>query len=110
MKHVEAGHFTYIGDSIVGSYVNFGAGTKISNLQFRTLEDKQKEHFPEIPVFYGNKKMASGLSKFGAIVGDGCETGCNSVLCPFVILEPECWIMPNFCVLKGNYKRGTFLR
>lgn len=110
MKHAEAGHFAYIGDSIVGSYVNLGAGTKISNLQFRTLEDKKREHFPEIPFVHENRKMEPGLSKFGAVIGDGCETGCNSVLCPFVFLEPECWIMPNFCVRKGVYRRGTILR
>ncbi len=107
MKHVEAGHFAYIGDTIIGSYVNLGAGTKISNLQFRSLEEKQRELFPEIPFFYQKQEIKTGLSKFGAIIGDGCETGCNSVICPFVFLEPECWVMPNYCVLKGVYKRGT---
>ena len=110
LQHVEAGHFAYIGDSIIGSYVNLGAGTKISNLQFRKLKEKRREIFPEIPFAYDNKKIETGLSKFGAIVGDGCETGCNSVLCPFVLLEPECWIMPNCCVFKGVYKRRTILR
>jgi NDP-sugar pyrophosphorylase family protein len=107
--HVEAGHFAYIGDSIVGAYVNLGAGTKISNLEFRTLDAKQRQHFPEIIFSRNGKSHKTNLSKFGAIIGDGCETGCNSVLCPFVILEPQCWIMPNIYVLKGIYPKGSLV-
>ncbi len=110
VKHVEAGHFAYVGDSIVGSYVNLGAGTKISNLEFRSLQCKQTEKFPEISLIVDGERIASGLSKMGAIIGDGAETGCNSVLCPMVLLEPKCWIMPNHCVLKGIYKKGSILR
>ncbi|NQU65661.1 MAG: hypothetical protein HQ517_15445 [SAR324 cluster bacterium] len=110
IKHVEAGHFAYIGDSIVGSYVNLGAGTKISNLNFRSLDSKKSEHFPEIPFRVGEEQITTGLSKFGAVIGDGCETGCNSVLCPFVLLAPECWVMPCHCVLKGIYKKGSILK
>jgi len=110
IRHVEAGHFAYIGDSIVGSYVNLGAGTKISNLEFRSLAAKQKELFPKINFQIDRTRVNTGLSKFGAIIGDGCETGCNSVLCPFVLLEPKCWIMPCFCVVKGVYKKGKILR
>jgi len=110
VRHVEAGHFAYIGDSIVGSYVNLGAGTKVSNLQFRTLKDKKEENFPEIPFFIEGKILPTGLSKFGAIIGDGAEMGCNSVLSPFVLFEPECWVLPNVCVSKGIYKRSTIIR
>ena len=110
IRHVEAGHFAYIGDSIVGSYVNLGAGTKVSNLQFRNLKDKQEEHFPEIPFFIDGKPFPTGTSKFGSIIGDGVETGCNSVLSPFVLFEPECWVLPNVCVAKGVYKRSSIIR
>lgn len=110
IKHVEAGHFAYIGDSIVGSYVNLGAGTKVSNLEFRSLDAKKNERFPQIPFSVKKESITTGLAKFGAVIGDGCETGCNSVLCPFVLLEPECWIMPCHCVLKGIYTKGSILR
>ena len=40
MNHVEAGHFNYIGDSILGSFVNMGAGSRLANVQFRRLEEK----------------------------------------------------------------------
>ncbi len=110
IKHVEAGHFAYIGDSIVGSYVNLGAGTKISNLEFRSLKAKQQDIFPKMKFSVNKNIIKTGLSKFGAIIGDGCETGCNSVLCPLVLLEPNCWIMPNYCVIKGVYKKGKIFR
>jgi len=110
IKHVEAGHFAYIGDTIVGSYVNLGAGTKISNLEFRSFDAKKNERFPQIPFRAEKKAIQTDLSKFGAIIGDGCETGCNSVLCPFVLLEPECWVMPCHCVIKGIYKKGSLIR
>ncbi len=109
-RHVEAGHFAYIGDTIIGSYVNLGAGTKISNLEFRSLKAKQTDHFPEITLFINNERISTGLSKFGAIIGDGCEIGCNAVLCPFVLLQQKGWVMPNYCVLKGVYKKGSILR
>lgn len=109
-QHVEAGHFAYIGDTIIGAYVNLGAGTKISNLEFRSLDAKQNDLFPEISIKEEGETIKTGLSKFGAIIGDGCETGCNSVLCPFVFLGPKCWVMPNHCVLKGFYKKGSLLR
>lgn len=110
IRHVEAGHFAYIGDSLVGSYVNLGAGTKISNLEFRSLDAKKNELFPQIPFKAGKEHVKTGVSKMGAIIGDGSETGCNAVLCPFVLLEPKCWIMPCHCVLKGIYGKGSILR
>jgi len=110
LRHVEAGHFAYIGDSIIGSFVNLGAGTKISNLEFRNQKEKREEIFPEIVFRVDKVNIKTNVSKFGAIVGDGCETGCNSVLSPFVFLEPNCWILPNFCVAKGIYKKGSMLR
>jgi len=110
VRHVEAGHFAYVGDSLVGSYVNLGAGTKISNLEFRSLDAKKNEVFPHIPFRVGRESIKTGISKFGAIIGDGCETGCNSVLCPFVLLEPRCWIMPCQCVVQAIYGKGSVLR
>lgn len=110
VKHVEAGHFSYIGDTIVGSYVNLGAGTKISNLEFRSLDAKKNNTFPQLKLHIEGDIVATGISKFGAIIGDGCETGCNSVLCPLVLLGPKSWVMPNHCVYKGFYHRGSILR
>lgn len=109
-NHVEAGHFAYIGDSIVGAHVNLGAGTKLSNLQFRSLSQKRDRIFPETSLLISGEKIETGKGKFGAVIGDGSETGCNSVLSPFVFLGKESWVVPSLCVLKGVYPERTLLK
>lgn len=110
MEHTEAGHFAYIGDSVLGAYTNIGAGTKLSNLQFRTLRDKKKLALPPIPFSVGGEKLDIKISKMGAIIGDGGETGCNAVLSPFVLLGKECWIVPCLCIPKGIYPGRSILK
>lgn len=73
----QAGHFAYVGDSILGRHVNLGAGTKCANLRF----DNQ-----EVTIFLGNKKESTGLRKLGAIIGDHAQTGCNSVTNPGTLM------------------------
>lgn len=68
-----AAHFAYLGDTIVGSFVNLGAGVKCANLRL----DGQA-----ITV----QNISTGRRKFGAIIGDHVEVGCNSVLNPGTIL------------------------
>ena len=50
------------------------------------------------------------MKKLGAIVGDGCEFGCNSVTCPGVFLKPLSIIYPLVTVKKGFYKKGEVIR
>jgi len=102
-NHVEAGHFTYVGDSLIGANSNLGAGTKVSNLEFRSFEEKQQEIFPELFLPFQGEILATGLSKFGAILGEGTETGCNSVISPLVLLGRNSWVLPNLCLPKGVY-------
>src|ERR1044071_5251317 len=64
-------HFNFIGDSIVGSNVNFEAGSIVAN------------HFNERT----NKEIFPGVTKFGALIGDGCKIGANAVLSPGTILD-----------------------
>jgi NDP-sugar pyrophosphorylase family protein len=110
MNHSEAGHFNYIGDCVIGSYVNLGAGSKLANLKFRSADAKKTESFPEITFIHEKKTVKTGVSKFGAILGDYCEVGCNAVTAPASILYPDCKVYPNFTVASGIYKKGTFLR
>ncbi|MBI5177861.1 MAG: glucose-1-phosphate thymidylyltransferase [Nitrospinae bacterium] len=110
MNHSEMGHFNYIGDCVIGSYVNLGAGTKLANLKFRAAAAKMKVSFPEISFLLDGKKVKTGRSKLGAVIGDHCELGCNSVTSPAVLLGHECWVMPNMTVTSGYYKPKTFLR
>ncbi len=94
----KAGHFAYVGDSILGRHVNLGAGTKLANLKLKKDEVRVLH-----PVT--NEKIGSGLKKFGAIMGDDVQTGCNSVLSPGSLLMPGTGVMP--CVhYHGTLKSG----
>ncbi len=66
-------HFAYVGDSILGWRSHLGAGVKISNIKL--LQEP-------IDINIEGKKYETGLVKFGAIIGDEVEVGCNSVLNP----------------------------
>jgi NDP-sugar pyrophosphorylase family protein len=77
LNQVHAAHFAYVGDSILGNRVNLGAGTKCANLKF----DKQA-----IILNVDGNKIETGLKKFGAVLGDDVQTGCNVVTNPGTIL------------------------
>lgn len=94
----KAGHFAYVGDSILGRNVNLGAGTKLANLKLR--KDEVRVTHP-----LTGEKVASGLKKFGGILGDDVQTGCNSVLSPGALLMPRTGVLP--CVhYHGTLKEG----
>ncbi|MFA5083898.1 MAG: glucose-1-phosphate thymidylyltransferase [Candidatus Paceibacterota bacterium] len=78
----KAPHFNYVGDSILGNNVNLGAGSVLANL---------KHSHSMIKV----GKISTGLRKFGAIVGDEAQIGCNAVLAPGTIIEKNGWVYPN---------------
>lgn len=80
LNHAYITHFTYIGDSIVGNRVNLSAGVKCANLRL----DKA-----EVTVRYENMQWNSGLKKFGSILGDDVQIGCNCVLNPGTIVGKE---------------------
>jgi len=111
MDHSEAGHFNYIGDSILGRHVNMGAGSRLANLQFRTAEQKEPKEqiFPEIPALIDNTTIASGLNKFGAILGDHVEVGCNAVVCPGTLVGKDNWIYPNSVLPREYYPPKSIL-
>lgn len=83
----KAGHFAYVGDSILGLNVNLGAGTKLANLKLRGNDVKIKH-----PVT--SNLLSTGLRKMGAIMGDNSQTGCNSVLSPGTILMRNTAVLP----------------
>ena len=76
-NRTHAAHFAYVGDSILGSDVNLGAGTKLANLKLRR---------DEVWVKHKGSELKTGLRKFGAILGDGAQTGCNSVTNPGTVM------------------------
>ena len=82
---VQVPHYNYIGDSILGYKSHMGAGAITSNVKSdRTL----------ITVVYGDKRINTGLKKFGAILGDRVEVGCNSVLNPGTIIGTGATVYP----------------
>ena len=82
----QAPHFNYIGDSILGHKAHLGAGVKISNFKL----------FPgNIYVEIDGTPFDTGLRKFGALLGDGAEAGCNTVLNPGSILGRGAVVYPN---------------
>ena len=85
----KAPHFNYVGDSVLGKGVNLGAGTKISNL---------RNDGGEVQLRIGEERIGSGLRKFGALLGEGCQLGCNSVTNPGVILGCNSVVWPNITV------------
>lgn len=94
--HAKAGHFAYVGDSILGRDVNLGAGTKLANLALNRKEVRVKHPLT-------GKIIGSGLTKFSAVMGDKAQTGCNSVLSPGTLLMPGTMVYP--CV----HFRGTLV-
>lgn len=85
----KAPHFNYVGDSILGKAVNLGAGVKLSNL---------RNDGAEVYLRIGDDRRPSGLRKFGAILGEGCQLGCNAVTNPGTILGRNSTVWPNVTV------------
>lgn len=81
----QAPHYNYVGDSVYGYRAHTGAGAVTSNLK----SDKSL-----VTVLYDGKKVETNLKKFGAILGDNVEVGCNSVLCPGSVVGREATVYP----------------
>lgn len=95
----KAGHFAYIGDSILGK-VNLGAGTKLANLKI--LEST-------VVLNIEGNQYNTGLRKFGAVLGDGVETGCNTVTTPGTLVGKGTLIYPN-TTLRGYYSPNVIVK
>jgi bifunctional N-acetylglucosamine-1-phosphate-uridyltransferase/glucosamine-1-phosphate-acetyltransferase GlmU-like protein len=79
MEKSAAAHFNFIGDSLIGSRVNFEAGAIVAN-HFNERADKR------IRLRQEGNLVETGVVKFGALVGDGCRIGANAVLSPGTVL------------------------
>ena len=101
LNGAKAGHFAYIGDSILGNQVNLGAGTKLANLRFGPGSVRIKTGSGE--------SLDTGRRKIGAVLGDHVQTGCNSVTNPGVFLGQHSLISPNSTVKPGLYRARTII-
>jgi len=87
--NVQTPHYNYVGDSILGYKSHMGAGSITSNVK----SDKTL-----VVVKDGEKRIETGRKKFGAILGDHVEVGCNSVLNPGTVLGRGVSVYPTSCV------------
>ena len=86
---VQVPHYNYVGDSILGFKSHMGAGSITSNVK----SDKTL-----VVVKNGEEKLETGLKKFGAMLGDNVEVGCNSVLNPGTVVGRNSNIYPTSMV------------
>lgn len=86
---VQVPHYNYVGDSVLGYKSHMGAGSITSNVK----SDKTL-----VVVKDGGEQIATGLKKFGAMLGDYVEVGCNSVLNPGTVIGRHTNIYPVSCV------------
>lgn len=82
---VQVPHYNYVGDSILGYKAHMGAGSITSNVK----SDKTL-----VTVNVNGVKIETGLKKFGAMLGDNVEVGCNSVLNPGTVIGKESNVYP----------------
>lgn len=85
LDEAQVPHFNYVGDSILGHRTHLGAGVILSNVKL--------DH-GEIVVTAADGHIATGLTKFGAIIGDRTEIGCNAVINPGSLLGRDCLVYP----------------
>lgn len=97
---VQTPHYNYVGDSILGNKAHLGAGAICSNLRLDQAE---------VTVRLPAGAVSTGLRKFGAVLGDGAEVGCNAVLNPGTLLGKRAMVTP--CTAFGGFlPAGTIAR
>ncbi len=105
-----APHFNYVGDSVLGHHVNLGAGTKLSNLGIMSEKDHLTGKRPSIKLTIDGQEYDTGLAKFGAVLGDYTQTGCNAVLNPGCVVGPHALIYANVSLRKGYHPGHSIIK
>lgn len=98
--NVQVPHFSYVGDSILGSHSHMGASSIISNLK----SDKKN-----IVIKYNGEVIETGMRKIGAFLGDYVEIGCGCILNPGTIVMPNSNIYPLTSV-RGVIPSGVIVK
>ena len=96
----QAPHFNYVGDSVYGYKAHTGAGVITTNLK----SDKTL-----VSILVNGERVQSGLKKFGAILGDHVEVGCNSVLNPGTVIGKNSSVYPLSSV-RGFVPAGSIFK
>ena len=97
--NVQTPHYNYVGDSVLGYKAHMGAGSITSNVK----SDKTPV------VVKGDVEIPTGRKKFGAVLGDFVEVGCNSVLNPGTVIEPHASVYP-LSRVRGVVKAGHIFK
>lgn len=97
---VQVPHYNYVGDSILGYKAHMGAGSITSNVK----SDKTL-----VVVKNGDERVETGLKKFGAMLGDHVEVGCNSVLNPGTVIGRNSNVYPTSMV-RGCIPEGSIYK
>lgn len=100
MDGAQAPHFNYVGDSVLGCLAHIGAGVITSNIKC----DKTP-----VDVSYSGGRLRTGLRKLGAMIGDGAEIGCGSVLCPGAVVGRGATVYP-LCRVRGYVPGGHIMK
>jgi UDP-N-acetylglucosamine diphosphorylase / glucose-1-phosphate thymidylyltransferase / UDP-N-acetylgalactosamine diphosphorylase / glucosamine-1-phosphate N-acetyltransferase / galactosamine-1-phosphate N-acetyltransferase len=90
LDRAKAPHFAYVGDSILGADVNLGAGVRLANL-------KMVAGTVTVRLADGTR-VDTGMPKFGALVGDGTQIGCNAVTSPGTVVGRDCIVYASVSV------------
>ncbi len=97
---VQVPHYNYVGDSILGFHSHMGAGAVTSNVK----QDKSL-----VTVATEEGRLETGLKKFGAMLGDGVEIGCNSVLNPGTVIGKGSRVYP-LSMVRGFLPAGRIFK
>ena len=98
--NVQVPHYNYVGDSILGYKSHMGAGSITSNVK----SDKNL-----VTIRFGSEKIETNLKKFGAILGDNVEVGCNSVLNPGTVIGRNTNVYP-LTSARGYYAENSIVK
>lgn len=99
-NHVEVPHYNYVGDSILGYRSHMGAGSITSNI---------KADRKNIEICVGNEKIATGMRKIGAILGDYVEIGCGAVLNPGSVIGHHTNVYP-LSMVRGYVEKESIYK
>ncbi len=97
---VQVPHYNYVGDSVLGFKAHMGAGSITSNVKSdKTLVD----------VVIGGERISTGLKKFGAMLGDHVEIGCNTVMNPGTVIGRHSNVYP-VSMVRGFIPEGSIYK
>ena len=100
-NHVQVPHYNYVGDSVLGYFSHMGAGSITSNV-------KSDKTLVVVKDRESGEQIETGLKKFGAMLGNHVEVGCNSVLNPGTVICPDSNVYPTSSVCGVIHPHSIF--